>query len=204
VKDSTVTGIIKDPPENTSFKFSFLAPLRSHIYYTNEWNTSNSHTFMILADGTQPAQVEEKLPDLLKKYQEVSLWTDFHQEEYLLQPLNEYHLENKVNDDVGLKGNPQQVRIFSIVAVLVLLLGSINYMNLAIARSMNRTQEVGLRKVIGAKRGQLIDQFLGESTLLTFIALLVALGMLIIFLPFFSELVERPLELNLYENWFLF
>ena len=200
VSNFTVTGTIKDPPENTSLKFSFFAPIRSYVYYANEWNTSNSHTFMVLTDGTHPKQIEAKMPDLLKKYQVASLWTDYHKEEYLLQPLLEYHLENQVNDDVGIKGNPQQVRIFSIVAVLVLLLGCVNYMNLAIARSMNRTQEVGLRKVIGAKRRQLILQFLGESILLSSIALLVSLTMLAVVLPIFSEFVDRPIELNIFDN----
>ena len=141
--------------------------------------------------------MEEKIPGLLKKYQEQSLWTDFHQEEYLLQPLSEYHLENKVNDDIGLKGNPQQLKIYSIVGVLVLLLGCINYMNLAIARSINRAKEVGLRKVVGAARGQLIGQFLTESMVLALVSFVVALILLTFLLPVFSELVERSIDNNL-------
>lgn len=200
VKTFTVTGVIEDPPENTTFRFSFIAPLRSHIYYRNAWDTSNSHTFMVLAEGARSDEVEAKIPDLLKKYQKVSHWTNYHQDEYLLQPFNEFHLESNVNLDIGLKGNPTHVTIFSVVAVLVLLLACINYMNLAIARSMDRVREVGLRKVVGAARWQLIGQFLGESILLAFIALLVALGLLIFLLPVFAHLVERPIELNLFEN----
>ncbi len=200
IKVFTVSGIIEDPPANTTFRFSFLAPLQSHIYYRNSWDTSNSHTFLVLAKEATPKLIESKMPDLLKKYQEESLWTDYHQETYLLQPFSEYHLENQVNDDIGLKGNPRLVSTFSVTAVLVLLLACINYMNLAIARSMNRAREVGLRKAIGAVRRQLIWQFLGESMLLSFIALLVAFILLAIFLPVFAGLIERPIAVNLFEN----
>jgi putative ABC transport system permease protein len=149
---------------------------------------------MVLAKGTNPSKTEVKMPGLLEKYQEQSLWTDFHQEEYLLQPISEYHLENRVNDDVGLKGNPQQLKIYSIVGILVLLLGCINYMNLAIARSINRAKEVGLRKVVGAVRGQLIGQFLTESIFLALVSFVVALILLTFLLPVFSELVDRSID----------
>lgn len=199
-----VTGVISDPPEETSFKFSFLAPHRARLPYQNAWDTSNSHTFMILAEGTNPRLLEEKMPALLEKYQEESLWVDFHQEEYLFQSLSAYHLENMVIDDVGLKGNPQQVRIFSIVGVLILLLACINYMNLAIAKSVNRASEVGVRKVIGASKGQLIIQFLSESILLASIALVCALIILTFLLPEFSGWVERPLQLTATDTPLLF
>ncbi|MDN5211862.1 ABC transporter permease [Fulvivirgaceae bacterium BMA12] len=200
IKVFTVSGIIEDPPANTTFRFSFLAPLQSHIYYRNSWDTSNAHTFLVLSKGATAEAIASKMPDLLKKYQKESLWTNYHQEAYLLQPFREYHLENQVNNDIGLKGNPRLVSTFSVIAVLVLLLACINYMNLAIARSMNRAREVGLRKAIGAVRRQLIWQFLGESILLSFVALLVAFLLLAIFLPVFAGLIERPIEVDLFEN----
>ncbi|MEL7002380.1 MAG: ABC transporter permease [Bacteroidota bacterium] len=203
IETFTVTGIIEDAPENTSFKFSYVAPYKSHFYYEDAWNTSNAHTFMTLSASANPRNVEAKIPALLKKYQEVSLSTEFLNEEYLLKPLLGYHLENSVLDDIGLKGSRQQLRIFSVVAILVLLLACINYMNLAIARSVNRTKEVGVRKVIGASRGQLVRQFLAESVLIALLAMVGAVILLALLLPVFSNLVERPLSFNLLTNSFL-
>jgi putative ABC transport system permease protein len=90
--------------------------------------------------------------------------------------------------------------LFSAIALIVLLLACANYMNLAIARSVNRAREVGLRKVVGARRQQLIFQFLGESVLITFLALLLALGLTLLVLPTFGSVVERSLELSFLEN----
>lgn len=198
-----VTGVIEDLPEKTSFKFSFLAPHRSHLPYQNAWNTSNSHTFMILAEGTDPVQIEEKMLPLLERHQQMNGWENLPQEEYFLQPLSAYHLENGVIEDIGLKANPDQLSVFAIVGVLVLLLACINYMNLAIARSMSRAREVGVRKVIGARKRQLVVQFLSESVLFATLALVIALGVLVLLLPAFSEWVERPLRLSLNEVPFL-
>ena len=192
----TVIGVIANPPENTTFRFSFLGPINSSPYFRNAWDTSNTHAFALLDKNTILEQLEAKIPVLLKRYRNENKWTDYHQEEYQFQPLLDYHLENKVNGDIGVKGNPIQVAIFWIVAVLVLILACINYMNLAIARSVNRAKEVGLRKTVGARRRQLIGQFLGESVLLSFVSLIIAIAIVIYFLPSFSLLVERPLELN--------
>ncbi|GAB5531171.1 MAG: ABC transporter permease [Roseivirga sp.] len=194
-----VTGVIEDLPEKTSFKFSFLAPHRSRLPYQNAWDTSNSHTFMRLAEGTDPVQIEEKMLPLLERHQQANGWKNLPEEEYFLQPLSAYHLENGVLEDIGLKANPDQLSILAIVGVLVLLLACINYMNLAIARSMSRAREVGVRKVIGARRRQLVTQFLSESVLFASLALIIALGVLVLLLPPFSVWVERPLRLSLNE-----
>jgi putative ABC transport system permease protein len=196
----TVTGVINDPPENLSFKFSFVASLPDY-YFPDDgsgWTSSSVHTFFMLAEDASPGELLAKLPALIEKHRDAEKST--MTEEYLFQRLKELHLQSKINFDIGLKGNSRYVLIFSAIALIVLLLACANYMNLAVARSVSRAHEVGMRKVVGAVRKQLIGQFLGESVLITFLALLLALGMTWLLLPAFGTMVERPIELNFTEN----
>ena len=194
----TVTGVINDPPENISFRFSFIASILSDFDYADEmkrssWGSYSKHTFLLLSEGTDPLAIQEKLPAALDKYDEQDA-------KFIVQALSEIYLQSNIDDDLGLKGNPRYVYLFSAIALIVLLLACANYMNLAIARSANRAREVGLRKVVGAVRRQLILQFLVESVLITFMALLLALGLTYLLLPAFGSIIERSLELNFSEN----
>ncbi|MEM9674491.1 MAG: ABC transporter permease [Bacteroidota bacterium] len=204
-QDFIVTGIIKDLPTHSSFQFSFISSILSSGTYVREmeqqdWNNNDFHTFFTLAEGTKPLTLQEKLPILQDKY---FTRKPRHEHIYMVQSLLNLHLDGSKNFDIGLKGNPKYLSLFSFVAVIVLLLACINYMNLAIARSIRRAREVGLRKVIGAIRWQLIGQFIGESVLITFLGLLLALGLTYFLLPTFTYLLERPIELNFLENKFL-
>jgi putative ABC transport system permease protein len=194
----TVTAVIKDPPENISFQFTFIASILSKKSYNeainrSTWGGKSLFTFIVLSDESDPQNIEEKLAGALEKYTE-------EDQKYALQPLNEIYLQSNVKDDLGLQGSPKYIYLFSAIALIVLLLACANYMNLAIARSVNRAKEVGLRKVIGAMRRQLIFQFLGESILITFLALILALGMTLLVLPIFSNVIERSLTLSFSEN----
>jgi putative ABC transport system permease protein len=193
----TVTGVIKEPSGNISFQFTFIASILSDRDYLQAINDPswdwNVYTFIVFSNEINPLAIEEKLASALDKYSE-------DDEKYVLQPLTEIYLQSNVKDGLGLHGNPKYIYLFSAIALIVLLLACANYMNLAIARSVNRAREVGLRKVVGAKRQQLIFQFLGESVLITFLALFLALGLAILFLPTFGSIIERPLELNFFEN----
>lgn len=201
-----VTGIMADPPTNASIKFSFIVSLQSNREFTEQlarstWTGNSLHTFVTLTEGADPRDLEKKFPGLLKKYRDPEGYSGYpFKEEYIVQPLSKIHLQSNVNGDIGQKGNPTHVYLFSIIAIIVLFLACVNYMNLAIARSTMRAQEVGLRKVVGALRTQLIGQFLGESVLISFLALLSALGFTYLLLPVFGDLVERPIQLNLFEN----
>ncbi|MEM1134297.1 MAG: ABC transporter permease [Bacteroidota bacterium] len=202
-----ITGVIKDPPVNSSFKFSFITSIQDFQQYVNdlkgmEWTNNSYHTFFSLTKEASPLALQDKFPALLEKYQGHDESYPF-KDTYFVQSLSELHLDVKVKHDIGLKGNPTFLSLFSLIALLVLLLACINYMNLAVARSIKRAREVGVRKVIGAIRWQLIGQFIGESILIAFLALLLALGLTYFLLPFFGDLLERPIELNLLENTFL-
>ncbi len=199
----TVTGIINDPPKNISFRFSFVVgnPVDTTQRENSPWMSNSAFTFFMLDEGASPGELQDKLPALLDKYRDADSYP--FQDVYLVQELSKIHLQTNVNFDIGLKGNPRYVKLFSGIALIVLLLACANYMNLAVARSVCRVREVGLRKVLGAERRQLITQFLGESFLITFVALLLAIGLSYLLLPVFGRLIERPLELNFAENMVL-
>ena len=199
----TVTAVVADPPVNSSLKFSYISSLNSGEQYSREvkeqnWQNNGYQTFFRIYDKASPEQIEAKLAALYAKYKELDDYP--FKDTYFIQPIHELHLETKANFDVGKKGNPTYVRLFSWIAIIVLILACINYVNLAIARSIKRTREVGLRKVIGAKRSQLMGQFLGESVLITSISLLIALLIAYFALPVFGEIVGAPLSLELFVN----
>ncbi len=196
-KTATVTGVIKDPPANSSIKYSAIFSILRSNYYQQEvkktkWNGNEYNTFVTLKPGHSAKDLEAKMPALLQKH-----WahTDI-KVEYIFQRIDEMHLGQNINEDIAVKGNRDQLTLFSIVAILVIILACFNYMNLAIARSTNRNKEVGVRKVIGAKKSQLIFQFLMESILMTTLSLFVAVGLVYLILPYFSHLIERELEIS--------
>ncbi|HMG93771.1 MAG TPA: ABC transporter permease [Chryseolinea sp.] len=204
-----VTGIVDDPPLNSSFQYSYIINIHSNSWYGENlkratWNNNNIHTFFLMAEGADPEKITSRFPALLKKYQDpVDYATYPFKDEYQLQPLPSMYMTSGINFDIGLKGNERYVYLFSVVALIVLLLACVNYMNLAVARSINRAREVGLRKVIGAHRIQLVWQFLGESILIAFLSLALAIGLTHLLLPVFGNVMERSIEFNILSNTWL-
>ena len=193
-----VTGVVKDPPRNSSLRYSAILSIKASEYYNTEsvkenWNGNDYHTFLTFKDGANAKAFEPKLRELV-----AARW--IHEDmpnKYFVQPLTKFHLRANINEDIGIKGNAKQLNLFSVIAILILALAAINYMNLAVARSINRAKEVGLRKAIGARKTQLIIQFLGESVFLSILALTLAFGFVQLALPLFGQLVEREMELSL-------
>jgi putative ABC transport system permease protein len=196
-----ITGVLKDFPENSMFRFDFLTttlPLRSRELW-EEWQATSSwrpiQTFVVLPEGYDIALLRQKLPNLIEKYmgKEARAHHTYH-----LQPLTRIHLYSRA--DYGIwsdwYGDISQVQLLSAIAFFVLLIACINFMNLATARSARRAREVGLRKVVGAQRGQLIRQFLGESMLFSLLALILAVGLAELALPAFRDFVRRSLTLS--------
>ncbi|HAA19192.1 MAG TPA: hypothetical protein DCP28_10620, partial [Cytophagales bacterium] len=160
----------------------------------DRWYNNTCHTFFALREGADPAGLEPKLAALLEQNAPSP-----NEASYFMHPLHDLHLTT-MNAEIGSKGNAQYIRLFSLVALLILLLASVNYINLALARSLKRSREVGMRKVVGANRRQLVGQFLSESVLMASMALLLALALVHFLAPIFGVLVERPLQLNLLRN----
>ncbi|NVO11291.1 MAG: ABC transporter permease [Bacteroidales bacterium] len=209
----TVTGVIKDIPHNTHFSFDFLISyitlkLRDRAehkgvlsdYYT--WNDFGHYNYILLSPGTDPKKVEAKIADWIWNYVKISEEDKAaiakNNIRLVLQPVRDIHLRSNLIWELGSNGNIGYVYAFAITALLVLLIAIFNYMNLATARSEKRAREVGVRKAIGAKRGQLIGQFLNESFLMTIVAFALSLFLLELLMPLFRNLTGK--DLNLYSS----
>jgi putative ABC transport system permease protein len=191
----TVTGILADIPENSHLQFDFVIPKAVNAMGDQGFNYSyvrlDDHFDASPANRTQLEKevgtvFKQRVPDSVMK-------ATFH-----LQPLTVIHLHSSdLQIDLLGHGNLQYVNIFLIVAVFILIVACINFMNLATARSARRAKEVGLRKVVGAMRGQLIAQFIGESMLIAFLSLVLAIGVVWLVLPAFDHLAGKALSLRL-------
>ena len=199
-----VTGVLANLPSNTHLQFDVILPMSAaadrNDLKTNTWNNFNFYTYLVLDnhfDGTPAALagLQHQIDGIYKKH-EKNLKVNFQ-----LQPLADIHLYSSgLQVDLPMHGNAQYVYIFFVVAIFILVVACINFMNLATARSARRAREVGLRKVVGALRGQLIGQFLGEALLISFFALVVALLLVWMALPLFNELAGKQLSINLWNG----
>jgi putative ABC transport system permease protein len=195
-----VTGILADIPANSDLQFDFILPMASLARTDNDlknsaWNNFNFYDYVQLDKKFDPSAANllglEKQMDQVYHKHDDGMKAAFH-----LQLLTKIHLAPELLGDMPGHGNAQYVNIFFIVAILILVVACINFMNLATARSARRAKEIGLRKVSGAVRGQLIMQFLSESVFISFIALMLAFVIVILFLPVFNELANRKLTIN--------
>jgi len=193
--DFTVTGVIKDMPQNSHLHFDFLIPFEifeKRDRDPSNWGRFQVYTYVMLQDNTPSKDFENKIAGLL---QEHNLREGPKLE---LEPLTRIHLYGV---DGG--GEMRYVYVFSIIAVFILVIACINFMNLTTARSSTRAKEVGMRKVTGAQRADLIKQFMGESVLLSLIALTFSVVLVILLLPAFNNLADKHLVLNPQGNWSL-
>ena len=204
----TVTGIMRDMPKNSHFHADFLASFTtmaaSGIYF--EPTTMRSlnftmYTYLLLKEGYSPADLEEKLPQFLDKHVGEILKNLGIEMRPYLQSLTDIHLYSNLKQEIEANSDVRYIYIFSSLATFILLIACVNFMNLSTARSARRAHEVGIRKVLGANRSQLIKQFIGESVFFSLIALAVALGLVHLLLPQFNQLSGKALELNYQSNW---
>ncbi|WP_350292593.1 ABC transporter permease [uncultured Croceitalea sp.] len=200
----TVKAVIENPPKNQHFSYDFIASYKSQGYYPHDvgqWVSNNYHTYITLKDPKQFKLLEGKMA----VYEKVTKPAYENQgfkfyPEYKLQPLEAIHLKSDINVELSQNGNIKYVSLFAIIAIIILVLAAINYTNLATAKSAQRAKEVGISKVLGAKRGSLIIQYLSESLFLTFASLALSLVLASILLPYFNTLLNRDISLNLLEN----
>ncbi len=201
-----VTGVLDNVPQNSQLQFDALVPFSTIAKpdWMNNWGGNWLNTYLELAPNTNIAALEKKLPDYLKRHMSNNNWKNY---ELFLLPLKKVH---GGASDIGLDNfNYQQfddsyTNLFFIIALIVLLIACINFMNLSTARSAERAREVGVRKSIGAFRWQLSLQFISESILLSFIATIIATILVVIFLPAVNHLSQRELSFPLLTNWKLF
>ncbi len=196
-----VVGVMADIPHNSHVQARFLASFATLEAKAGDrlWRHIAA-TYLVLKPDHRPAELMAKFAPFEKTH----IHTRFTEGTALaLMPLPRIHLYAQSSDDNALQGDIRYVYLFSAIALLILLIACINYMNLATARAARRAKEVGVRKVVGAHRLQLIYQFIGDSVLFTLIALVLALAFAQLLLPLFSDLMNRPLSLDLRAGWML-
>ena len=208
--ETTVVGLMQDVPENSHIKFDFLSA-STNLGFLQQPNYLgfSSYTYIKLKSGINDQEVENKIPDVVEKYAsgqiERDLGISFSEYKaagngynYFLQPVTNIHLYSNLQTEIKPNGSIVYVYIFISIAVLILIIACINFVNLATARSAERAREVGVRKVMGSDRGQLIRQFLAESVFISLISLVMAVAVIQIILPAFNVLAGKELFIDLF------
>ncbi len=198
-----VSGIIEEMPLNSHFHFDFLASFSSlPISRDENWLFGIVHTYFVLKSGSDPDILESKFENLSRKYVgpviQAAMGVTYDQFTesgnkigFFLQPLVDIHLHSDLSNELEPNGNSTSVFVFSAIALIILILACVNFVNLTTARSVQRAKEVGVRKVAGSRQSQLVRQFLGESLILSLFAMLIGSGLVWFFLPKFGNLLGK-------------
>jgi putative ABC transport system permease protein len=193
-----VTGVIDNIPKNSHFTFDGLISITTlnEQARTGSWGNFGVYTYLYTPNIQDPAAFEAKLSSIYEEYCAPIFKQYGITFTYKLQRITDIHLHSRYEGESNANGDIKYVYIFSAVAIFMLIIASINYMNLATARSSRRSREVGIRKVVGSHRMLLISQFIMESLLLTFIAFLLSLILVVIILPYFNDLLGKEIAIN--------
>ncbi|MVM33801.1 FtsX-like permease family protein [Spirosoma sp. HMF4905] len=200
-----VTGIIEKVPDNSHFHYDAFLSLSTRHITNPTWSNIGFYTYLELNDKADPKKLEAKFPQLVAKYVVPEVQRDMGVSlaeaqksvdtfRFLLQPLTDIHLYSNSKYELEPNGDIKYVYIFSILALFILLLACVNFTNLSTAQAVKRAREVGVRKVMGSIKNQLIVQFLTESVLLTFFSMLFAYILTLLFLPYFNQIADRTIS----------
>lgn len=203
-----VTAVIKDIPHNSHLNFEFMFSMKNVNYRWGQLTSHNFNTYLVLRSGTDYKAFEKNFITYIDKYvlpeakafMNINSMDEFRKSgnniAYTMIPLTKIHLYSDYNFEITPPGNIQYVYIFGAVALFILLIACINFINLSTARSASRAKEVGIRKTLGTERRTLITQFLVESTLTVFISLLIAIGITWLMLPFFNGVAGKAIKMD--------
>ena len=190
-----ITGVFENLPENSSIKFDYLINWFQYLKeneWAKDWGNNGPGAFVQLRPDADAKAFDKKLTHFIEKYNKP---TKAFREELGVQRFSEVYLHSELKDNGHVSGGRiEYVRLFTIVAIFILLIACINFMNLTTARSVKRSREIGIRKVVGAVRPVLIRQFIGEAILLTFLAVIVAVVLVIVLLPVFNTITQKQIE----------
>ncbi len=201
-----ITGVIKDIPKQSHFNFDFFVPMiENNRSNEDNWLSENWNTYILLKQNADVKQVEAQLNPMMDRYVGPELKSVINQNlddfkktsgyvRASLTPLTDIHLHSNKTGEMDSNGNAEFVYIFSAIALLILLIACVNFMNLSTARSSNRAKEVGVRKVLGSLKKDLVEQFLTESLLMSVIALIFAVLITWLLLPYFNQLTEKDIQ----------
>jgi putative ABC transport system permease protein len=213
-RDYMITGVVEDVPRNSHFHFDFLGSLSTHEDSKSQFWVSNSYyTYFVLQKGVSYKAFEPKLKELVVKYvgPQIEKTAGITLENfiagggaygYFVQPLTDIHLHSNLEHELEPNSDITYVYIFSLIALAILVIACINFMNLATARATRRTKEVGIRKTLGSLRAQLVRQFLAESFIMSFLAVFISLLMVELLLPWFGNFTGKHLAINYLSNYF--
>ncbi|MEM8568772.1 MAG: ABC transporter permease [Bacteroidota bacterium] len=209
-QDMKVTGVIEDTPKNSHFEYGMFCSFLSYenVVGTEElmqsWGSNNFSTYVLFPQGVSALQLEEGIPDFIDKHlgqnrngEGASKTNKLH-----LMPLTDIHLHSHLDSEIEANGDIKYIYTYIIIALFILVIACINFMNLSTARSMKRAKEVGVRKVMGAFRSSLIRQFITESVLMAMISALLAVGFVILVLPWFNNFASKELSLTTVDPFF--
>jgi putative ABC transport system permease protein len=193
--DYVITGVIEDTPENSHFIFDFIASfntLYSKRKNMESWNNNNHPAYVQLNKNSNPADVDVKLDEIVKKYKGENSYTKFR-----LEAMHRIHLHGDRNFELSNNSDIRYIYLFAIIGFFILMIACFNYINISTAQSAKRAKEVGLRKVVGANRGQLVRQFLSESVLFSTVGFCLAVFLAELMLPIFCTSMNFKIELSL-------
>ena len=199
-KSLQVTGVVKAFPPQSHFHFDFLAPLKTLPIIERRksaWGSATVYTYLVLKDGASTSELQTKFTAYVREHilSKMPPMPGYHTN-YLIQPLTDIHLYSNLKYEITANSNIMYVYIFSLIAIFVLLIACINFVNLSTARSATRAREVGVRKVLGSHRSQLIRQFFSESTICVAFASILAIGLCELGLPHLNALANKHLTMG--------
>jgi putative ABC transport system permease protein len=209
----TVAGVMEDLPKTSHFDANIIGSFVTNDRANdNHWTSNSFGTYVLLKPNSDPKQVDAKIIELIKKYvgPEIQKYLGITLDDFFskgnkytmyLQPLTAIHLNPVVQQETKAPNDPKYLLIFGSIAFLIIIIASINFMNLSTAQSSRRAKEVGIKKVSGSTRGMLIWQFISESIILSFTSLILAVVIIKLSLPLFNNLLHANLELSIFENW---
>ncbi len=200
-----VTGVLENIPDNSKFSdVSYFMPYNYFVtlsWGSDAWESNNDYTYVLLKEHADEAVVNQKIKKVTAEHLK-GIIEDVKNRQIMLHPAGKWHLYSKQENGELVEGRIVTVRLFGLIAIFILLIAAVNFINLSTARSEKRAKEVGVRKVAGAQKVSLVLQFIGESVLLTFMAGVVALLIVLLALPFFNQLTGKTLSLAFTSGYF--
>lgn len=214
-RDLAVTGVVKDAPQNSHFKFDYLASfitlyeINGVEFFQTNWGSNNYATYFLLKNENLKSELQAQMPAFIDKHL-TQVIRNFTGQDPAFQPskfnivhvqsLTDIHLHSHLNSEFEQNGDITNIYLFSAIAVFILLIACINFMNLATAKSSKRAKEIGMRKVLGAEKKQLVYQFIGESLFISFLSLMISIGIVEAALPSLNNFIGKELAVNYFDN----
>ncbi|MCK5462140.1 MAG: ABC transporter permease, partial [Bacteroidales bacterium] len=204
--DLTVTGVCEDYPDNSHFTFQALISYSTLVEFRGEswmdtWGNFGMYNYIMIDEQANLESLMAKMPDFLIKYMSDEIQEADINFEIYLQPVTSIHLHSNLISEIGNNSDISYIYILMAITLFILILASINFMNLSTAKSANRSREVGIRKVVGSSRQHLIRQFIGESVIISLISLFIAFFLIELILPAFNNITGKDLDMQYILDW---